>query len=283
MKINRLNIAAFLLVAFVGGFYSCKKEKEQNPVDPKKQEEALVAAAKDELLGSTILGSSDKFFELNWDQYANVQNRGCVEVTYSGIGYPKTLEVDYGDDGCELPNGKILAKGKVTLTLSDWILNDKAEKEVVFDKYELLENKLNGFYKTKLHHENANGKPEYDIASDFDAETKEGKKYHKDFKGKMEWIEGHKTKLNILDDEFLYTVSGTVKMDNGMVVSRKTVKPIHRKVICRHPVAGIVSFEVGPMKMTIDYGDGTCDDKAILTDVNGQDKEIDLDEWWKFL
>ena len=65
---------------------------------------------------------------------------------------------------------------------------------------------------------------------------------------------------------------------NGVVVTKTIAEttPLLFEASCRHIVSGIASFENSKgRKWTIDYGDGTCDDKAVLT-VNGKSKEITI-------
>lgn len=52
-------------------------------------------------------------------------------------------------------------------------------------------------------------------------------------------------------------------------------KPLVFKVSCHHIVSGVVSFTNDKRRWTIDYGDGTCDNKAILTE-DGKSKEIKI-------
>ena len=65
---------------------------------------------------------------------------------------------------------------------------------------------------------------------------------------------------------------------NGVVVTKTIVEstPLLFKASCKHIVSGIASFENSKgRKWSINYGNGTCDDKAILT-VNGKSKEITI-------
>jgi len=65
---------------------------------------------------------------------------------------------------------------------------------------------------------------------------------------------------------------------NGVVVTKTIAEttPLLFEASCRHIVSGIASFENSKgRKWSIDYGDGSCDDKAVLT-VNGKSKEITI-------
>ena len=87
-------------------------------------------------------------------------------------------------------------------------------------------------------------------------------------------------KRNVLadktDDQTVTWGTTVTTRPNGLIVS-KTISestPLLFAASCKHIVSGIASFENSKgRKWFIDYGDGTCDDKAILT-VNGKSKEI---------
>jgi hypothetical protein len=89
-------------------------------------------------------------------------------------------------------------------------------------------------------------------------------------------------KKNVLadktDDQTLTWGSVVVKRPNGVVMT-KTIADTSALVFqasCRHIVSGIASFENSKgRKWSINYGDGSCDNKAILT-VNGKSKEITI-------
>ncbi|HET9570841.1 MAG TPA: hypothetical protein VFP20_05490 [Bacteroidales bacterium] len=89
-------------------------------------------------------------------------------------------------------------------------------------------------------------------------------------------------KKNVLadktDDQTLTWGTAVNTQSNGVVVT-KTIDestPLLFEASCKHIVSGIASFENSKgRKWSIDYGNGTCDNTAILT-VNGKSKEITI-------
>lgn len=89
-------------------------------------------------------------------------------------------------------------------------------------------------------------------------------------------------KRNVLadksDDQTLTWGSVINTRPNGVVVT-KTIDettPLLFQASCKHIVSGIASFENSKgRKWSINYGDGSCDNKATLT-VNGKSKEITI-------
>jgi len=89
-------------------------------------------------------------------------------------------------------------------------------------------------------------------------------------------------KRNVLadktDDQTLTWGSVINTRPNGVVVTKTITEttPLLFEASCKHIVSGIASFENSKgRKWSIDYGDGSCDDIAILT-VNGKSKEITI-------
>jgi len=89
-------------------------------------------------------------------------------------------------------------------------------------------------------------------------------------------------KRNVLadktDDQTLTWGSVINTRPNGLVVT-KTIDestPLLFQAFCKHIVSGIASFENSKdRKWSINYGNGSCDNKATLT-VNGKSKEITI-------
>lgn len=83
---------------------------------------------------------------------------------------------------------------------------------------------------------------------------------------------------NKTDDQTLTWGSVINTRPNGVVVTKTIAEtsPLVFAASCKHIVSGIASFENSKgRKWSIDYGDGSCDDKATLT-VNGKSKEITI-------
>ena len=52
---------------------------------------------------------------------------------------------------------------------------------------------------------------------------------------------------------------------NGTERTVTVVKPLKRKMACRFLVSGSVEIQKNEKTITLDYGDGTCDDLATIT------------------
>ena len=82
------------------------------------------------------------------------------------------------------------------------------------------------------------------------------------------------------DDEFTTTGTGNGSNSRGKTWTHSITQGLLRKNDCFRtsyfaPVSGVISFTHNASVGSIDYGDGTCDRKAILT-INGSSREITL-------
>jgi hypothetical protein len=80
------------------------------------------------------------------------------------------------------------------------------------------------------------------------------------------------------DDQTLTWGSSIVTRPNGVILTKTIAEstPLVFQASCRHTVSGIASFENSKGRTwSIDYGDGSCDNKAILTE-NGKSKQITI-------
>ncbi len=89
-------------------------------------------------------------------------------------------------------------------------------------------------------------------------------------------VSGYDTPLNFLDDS--YEISGNSSGENseGKSYSFMTESPLVKSIGCQWIKSGKLTIKrEGKRDAIIDYGDGTCDDKAILS-IGSWNKEISI-------
>jgi len=80
-----------------------------------------------------------------------------------------------------------------------------------------------------------------------------------------EWSEGYKTP-NWLDDVYLITGGADGTNSNGSGYKATITSALKRKISCSWFVSGTVEITpTGKKTRTVDFGNGTCDDKATVT------------------
>jgi len=90
----------------------------------------------------------------------------------------------------------------------------------------------------------------------------------------IEWIEGFDTPEKF-DDIFYISTTGTMTLDDGTEYSRITTEPLLVDRSCRFIVSGIVEVSNAEGTSVINFGDGNCDNTALVTK-DGETEEIDL-------
>lgn len=90
------------------------------------------------------------------------------------------------------------------------------------------------------------------------------------------WVEGFDTPLDWTDDAYTLEGTDTGKRIDGRTITTETVKTLMIRSHCSNIVSGEIKITTqGKPDLNINYGDGTCDDKATATS-QGQTWDITL-------
>ena len=273
-------------------FAGCKKEMNsaETMTENEAAEMALVAqedAQTDQVfteIHEQELGMMDEFdvpgIGLNGEAAISQDSAGnrCVKMTIAPrdpLSFPKTVTVDYGT-GCTGRDGKT-RKGKMITTYSAPMVKPGATAVTRFENFHVNGVKIEGIHATKN-----NSTSDVRIFT----RTVENGKLTFPNGGTVAWNATHTNKQVAglgtpgfpLDDAFEITGGARgVNERNATRVewSRRIETALHKTFRCRWVDKGVVSITRNGKKATLDYGNGTCDNKATLT-INGQIKEITL-------
>lgn len=196
----------------------------------------------------------------------------CLTKTIVWQGDSKLVTLDFGD-GCELPNGHILS-GKIEMSFifdlgAMSVTITKEFKDFFFN--DVAVEGVNTIVKTWKNNEgNIQSVKTIDVTltwGDNQIATRTGTRTR-------EWIQGKETKT-WGDNVFFITGSITTTF-NDKVFTSVIKEPLRREMACRFIVSGTVEISKGDRQGTLDYGDGTCDNKATFTNKENEVKEITL-------
>jgi hypothetical protein len=201
----------------------------------------------------------------------------CFTVTVDPMDrgvFPKTVTVDFGT-GCETRGH--LRKGKI-VTVYTGRLHIPGNKAITtFINYSIDDFKIEG--KHTLENTTQPGGNQRSFTA-----TVENARITNILSGnwrswnsirKSTQVEGNGTPFFPVDDVFSITGNRNGENSRGIRWSSEVSEPLIRKFICRQIVKGVVKISVNNTVGTLDFGDGTCDNTAILT-VNGQSKTLTL-------
>jgi len=188
--------------------------------------------------------------------------------------WPKTITVDYGD-GCEGPNGRI-RKGTIIITVTGRYMLEGSQRTVRFEDYYVNDFKMEGIKTITNQGRNDNDDLYFSIALIGGKVSNDSITISKDFSRTRTWISGEDTPRFHKDDEYKIEGSATGVNRRGISYTRTITSPLHTAVVCRWIKSGTVQIVAdGKKDRIIDYGDGTCDNKATVT-IGDKTREIEL-------
>lgn len=296
MKTMNMLTKSALLMLLTGGllFTSCKKE---NSSSSKEEAEAVESTindseadmAYDEVFNTTMgIGSEageDLGITAGTGVFARVENgqiTGRVDSTQRcftirvvpqtrGV-FPKTVTIDFGD-GCLGRDGK-LRKGKIITVYTGKMTAPGSKATTTFDGYKVDSVAVAGTHQVENSSTSSN--------AIFTTRVLEGKLTW-DSGRWVKWsatrtvaqLEGNGTPLFPLDDLFAITGAGRGEGSRGNSWAHEVVEPLIKKFTCRWISKGVMRVRYNTTNALINYGNGDCDNKAIVT-VNGRTFEITL-------
>ena len=181
----------------------------------------------------------------------------CASVTVSAGAFPKTIAIDFGN-GCTSPDG-ISRKGKINITLSDYVHNPGATAIMSFDNYYTAGFKVEGII-TWTNTSTPNGISwTRQITNGKVIEPLSGYYWTHEGTKNVAQTAGAGTPTNILDDVYSVTGEHTVKNPAGKTRTVTITEALEKKTTCHNVSKGKMKIQ-GPNHFAIlDYGDGTCD------------------------
>ena len=194
----------------------------------------------------------------------------CVTITKVLTGGSKNVIIDYGE-GCTMRNENILS-GKIILDITFNLGELKATVSSSFDNFYFNGKKVEGTVIKS--HTISSGIPEANISTDIKIIWEDESFVTVSGERKRVWIDGF-SNMDFGDNVFLVSGSWTVTKKDGTVRVVTTVEPLRREMSCRYIVSGIVKIEQDDKEITVDYGNGDCNDLANAL-INGNEFEFHI-------
>lgn len=290
MKRKNLFVATLVIVAGMLTITSCEnlKTDDSNLLSAVEIESAEDDAFVDDVFSNLDSEIDLEIASLDFADYetsilksTDEEPYTCKSVTVDrpdSTIFPKVITIDYGE-GCTIEiNGETFTrKGKIIITITNRCFMPDAARSVEFVDFYINDMKIEGTRTTVNKGENAEGNLEFQmtlvggkiIFNDTLEYTREAEKTR-------EWVRAE----NPIDDIW-YVTGGCngVNLD-GYEYSHTIIEKLmiirceefnYRRAI----VQGVVEIVRNGETSIIDYGDGTCDDAAILSR-NGEQKEIKI-------
>lgn len=277
MKISNLKLLLFFFVNTLL-LVSCNNNDTVDVSEPISVDEAITLAEVDDISDEVNNVIDDFFVEVevagkSTDIEKTEGILPCLTKTIVLTATTKIVTLDFGD-GCELPNGNVLS-GKIILAHA--IDTDVHSLTITHTYEDFYFNNISieGENTIVRVRENDNGNPQSTIAFNTTLTWPDGIFASREGIKTREWIEGYDTRT-FGDNVFLITGNWTATFKNGTVLSAKVLEPLRREMACRFIVSGLLELQKNDSVGTLDFGDGSCDNKAIFTNGEGVETEVTL-------
>lgn len=208
-----------------------------------------------------------------WTNKLRYRINECPDVTIESEegGYPKTITLNYGESTV-LESGRVLS-GIIIIEISGPRNSGDYKRDVTYDNFgvdSLLVNGNSVVTKSKTN----------DVFSTFKSDMTftlaNGMVIDRTSERVWEWLQGMETVEDQTDDIIQITGQVNAENSNGDTYKKEIVEPLIRLGDCKYIVQGIVEITINSeLEASIDYGDGNCNNIAILTK-DGETYEIDL-------
>lgn len=304
MKMNTKRALTFpgLMTAMLLLMVSCQKDKSTNIVTT--DIESLVTASSDELTQEStfnevfddVTGIDDATAGEDLGIYGaagdgiftgqatsggsdqlNEPSVKCFTVTVTprerGV-FPKTVTIDFGN-GCEVRGH--LRKGKIITVYTGRLHVPGSKALTSFDNFSIDSFKLEG--KHTVQNTTSPGSNQRSFTTTVEnarlTNVNNGNWCGWNSKRIMTQVEGNGTPFFPKDDIFSIKGTRSGECSNGKSRTSEIIEPLVKKFACKWIVKGVVKISLNNTVGFLDFGDGTCDNKATLT-MDGVSRAISL-------
>lgn len=288
-KISKMLRCSGLLIAICLFLVSCAKNESTDNIDDLSKNEVLSVAElhssdEVELISEEITILAEDVYTVDEISFSSKSIftsdylPDCVTITTVITDTNKEKTIDFGD-GCELRNGNFLS-GIIILTYSKDMEAATKTLSLSLENFTFNRVAVEGNANIVRTRTNENGNPQSVAGANFDAEWPDGETVEYSANRTREWIEGYGSGV-WGDNVFLISGMATYKGKLGNVFTKNSVEPLRREMACRFIVSGVVEISRNDTKISLDFGNGSCDPTGILTYPDGTSEEVYLRRFYK--
>jgi hypothetical protein len=267
MKLKKI----FALLSLPSLFFLVSCQKQEAEPDPEL--ETTFKLSEDQAISESINDDATVvFFEASMNSglyrptgtVETTNTLSCATVTVTPQStFPKTIVIDFGT-GCVSADG-IGRKGKINITLSDYLHNPGSTATMTFDNYYAAGFKVEGTI-TWTNTSTPSGISWSRQITNGKVTEPVGGYYwlHEGIKNVIQTA-GASTPLNLLDDVYSVTGNHTVTNPAGKIRTVTITEALEKKTTCHNVTQGKMKIQGVNHFAILDFGDGTCDNIATIT------------------
>lgn len=257
----------FLSIAFVAtaliGFQSCSKDGMAGDGDAITETELQTILTTNEISGVADFTIAE-LYNNNTAKGTSAAKDDCYNATYSETGFEATF------NNCVL-NGTDNVDGTVSVTYEEGEGAGNASFIATFTNFYVGTVKLNGTRTYEISANSTEAMGTFTVTSDMSVELEDGYTITEN---------GTKTLSVSYDEEtqnILFSLTGnwTVEAD-GNTYAVEIIEDLQGNSSCEHMTSGTMLASKNGLAVTVDFGNGNCDDVATIIYPNGATEEISL-------
>ena len=261
--------AVFLMI----GLQSCKKN-QVSPADLSDDETMDLIVA--ESTTNEVINLVDSYF----DETASRSSQAgflpsCVTVTRVLHGDTLSVTWQFDPAGCQMPNGRVYTGTVEIVRIRDRQTHEKHLYVSFSDDFSVNNIDVDGGFERIRVRRNAQNHPEAEIVFDLTVTRPNGAMMHTEGTRTREFVEGFTTR-NPHDNVWLITGQWTTTRFNGNQFDVQITQPLRKEFDCRWYVSGTMEIVKNGHTFILDFGNGDCDNEALLTLPNGRTRTIHL-------
>jgi hypothetical protein len=305
IRATRLLTAVFCTSLLI---VSCQKDTSTEDLSPQEEEQASVATAESEAqsegvfdeifdnvmgvntevgIGGTGVFSGRTMSGLDASgRMMDTYTVGCMTITVDHQSttavFPVRITTDFGTTGCTGRDGRT-RYGKIITTYSSRMIEPGSSATTTFEGYRVGEVSVSGTH-TILNQSTANERKFVVEVGNARLSVPNGNYIQRTARRVITQVEGLGTPLLPGDDVFSIegTATGAVKRGNLAASWESAItEPLRKRFNCQWISKGVINIvrrnqsNTSPWVGILNFGAGTCDNKATLT-INGVERQITL-------
>ncbi|MEW5845690.1 MAG: hypothetical protein AB1777_05410 [Bacteroidota bacterium] len=271
MKRTSLIFATGLMMMAAISFTSCQKDDDLDPVIAQAAEDSDVDTYYDDVMTEVdelTLAGDTKDSQM---MYATMGGQGTRNIETSYDGNCRIQTITYNNFVNANSRYERVKNGVIVIRTCGRYNEAEFVRTITFQNFTINGNLIEGTKEIRKTAEN-----EYQITLTNGKITfTDGTTYTRTVERTRTWVAGYDTPFNIWDD--VYTLEGAATGENrqGNAYTHQIKSALMFRLSCRWIVQGIIDITVGDKQVSIDYGNGECDNLAYVT-VNGKTYEVKL-------
>jgi hypothetical protein len=260
----------FLLCCISGIIYSCTKSNNSgtnNDNDTQSASDNSFAESTNADVANISVQSEDNGVTGSYnDSTYSLLLSPCATISINNISSPHQLIVDFGADNCLCYDGKY-RRGKILVSYTGLYRDSASTHTITFDNYYVNNYKVDGTQTVVNNGHNANGNLTFSVQVNSTIANSTGKTLTYTSTRTREWVAGENTAglFDWTDDVYSITGNASGTDFDGTQFTSNITSPLIVALNCRWIEQGKIEFTPsGKLTRTIDFGNGDCDNKAVV-------------------